>query len=389
MYKIAIIHDLLVKLWWAEKVLEKLMEMYPKADLFTLIYDEKKVWKIFPKTKIKQVPNITQNIYELTKSQRFCLPFMSRWVESLDLSQYDIVIASNSAFIHWALTKPETKFIVYYHTPARYMWDRTNEYKKEIWWNKWLKLFILNYMLKSLRMWDYLASQRHDITICNSLNVAKRLKKYYGLDAKIVYPNVNVDRFSPSPLTPLPIGEGKYKIPTENYYIIISALTEFKRIDVSIKAFNKMPDKNLIIIWTWAYKNKLEELSKKDWYHEKTNQNIFFVWPKYDDELVYFLQNAKWLIFSWEDDFGIVPIEANWAWVPVFAYKWGWLFETMIEWVTWEFFEHKDGEDFVEKFLNFDKKVNSWFYDKSIIIENAKRFSEEVFEKSIREVVWY
>ncbi len=119
MYKIAIIHDLLVKLWWAEKVLEKLMEMYPKADLFTLIYDEKKVWKVFPKTKIKQVPNITQNIYELTKSQRFCLPFMSRWVESLDLSQYDIVIASNSAFIHWALTKPETKFIVDYHTPAR------------------------------------------------------------------------------------------------------------------------------------------------------------------------------------------------------------------------------------------------------------------------------
>lgn len=378
--KIAIIHDLLVKLGWAEKVVEKLLEIYPEADLFTLIYDEEKVSRVFPKNKIKFIPPITQNIYKLFWNQRFCLPFMSRAVESLDLSEYDVVIASNSAFVHGAITKPETKFIVYYHTPARYMWDRTNEYKKEIGWDKWIKLFILNWMLKWLRMWDFQASQRHDITLANSKNVAKRLKKYYGLDAKIIYPNVEIDRFkSPLPLVPLSEDNGNIKIPKE-YYIIISALTEFKKIDVSIKAFNKMSNKNLLIVWAGNYRETLEEISEK---------NIYFTWPKYWDELVSLLQNSKWLIFSWEEDFWIVPIEAFSAGKPVFAYRWGWLAETMVEWVTGEFFENKNWEDFIEKFRIFDENINSWKYKKEEIQKVAEKYSESEFEKQIREVVWF
>lgn len=371
--KIAIVHDLLVKLGWAEKVLEKLLLMYQQADLFTLIYDEKKVWSVFPKNKIKKIASITQNIYELTKNQRFCLPFMARWVESLDLSEYDVVIADNSAFVHGCITKPETKFIVYYHTPCRYMWDRTNEYKKEIWWNKWIKLFILNWMLKWLRMWDYQASQRHDITLCNSKNVAKRLKKYYWLEAEVIYPNVDVERFNK-------YLDKTFETPFKDYYIIISALTEFKKIDISINAFNKMPDKNLVVVWTWNFKENLEKIA--------LGKNIVFTWPKYSDELVYLLQNARWLVFSWEEDFWIVPIESFWAWVPVFAYRWWWLAETMIEWVTWEFFDSKTWEDFVKKFEIFEKNINSWKYDSGNIKEHAKNFSEEVFEENIRRIVW-
>jgi len=378
--KIAIVHDLLVKLGWAEKVVEKLLDIYPNADLFTLIYDEKKVGSVFPKEKIKQVPKFTQIIYELFKNQRFCLPFMSRSTESLDLSEYDVVISSNSAFVHWCLTKPETKFIVYYHTPARYMWDRTNEYKKEIWWNKWIKIFILNYLLKSLRIWDYIASQRHNITIANSTNVAKRLKKYYNLDAKIIYPWVEIDRFKKEIIE-------SYILPTKKYYIIISALTEFKKIDISIKAFNKMLDKNLIIVWTGNYENKLNELSQKDWNYSKEKQNIFFVWPKYWDELVFFLQNSRGLIFSWEEDFWIVPIESFWAGKPVFAYKWWGLAETMLEWITGEFFENKNWIDFIEKFKIFDENIKQWKYNCEKIMDIAKKYSQEVFEKQIREIV--
>lgn len=377
--KIAIVHDLLVKLGWAEKVIEKLLKIYPEADLFTLIYDEKKVGKIFPKEKIKKTPSLTQNIYDIFKNQRFCLPFMSRAVESLDLSEYDVVIASNSAFVHGCITKPETKFIVYYHTPARYMWDRTNEYKKEIGWNKWIKLFLLNWMLLWLRMWDFQASQRHDITLVNSKNVAERVKKYYKLNSQILYPNVEVVRFNkeiitPSLTLPLSLMERKW------YYIIISALTEFKRIDISIQAFNCMSDKNLVIIWTGNFKVSLEKISSK---------NIYFVWPKYDDELVYLLQHAKGLVFSWEEDFGIVPIEANAAGIPVFAYRWWWLAETMIEWNTAEFFDDKNGSDFVEKFKKFDENIVNWKYNKDTIINNAQRFSEEKFEEEIRKVVGF
>ncbi len=371
--KIAIIHDLLVKLGWAEKVVEKLLNMYPEADLFTLIYDEEKVSKVFPKNKIKFIPGITQNIYKLFWNQRFCLPFMSRWVESLDLSEYDVVIASNSAFIHGAITKPETKFIVYYHTPARYMWDRTNEYKKEIWWNSWIKLFILNWMLKWLRMWDFQASQRHDITLANSTNVAKRLKKYYWLEARVIYPNVEVDRFR-NPGVP---GTPGLDIP-KNYYIIISALTEFKKIDVSIKAFNKMSDKNLVIVWAGNFRESLEKMAGK---------NIYFTGPKYWDELVALLQNSSGLVFSGEEDFGIVPIEAFGAWKPVFAYKWWWLAETMVEWITGEFFEDKNWEDFVERFKIFDENIKSWKYKAKEIQKVAEKYSQEEFERQIREVV--
>ncbi len=370
--KIAIVHDLLVKLGWAEKVIEKLLEMYPKADLFTLIYDEEKVGSIFPKEKIKFIPGITQNIYTFFKNQRLCLPFMSRWVESIDLSEYDIVIASNSAFVHGVITKPETKFIVYYHTPARYMWDRTNEYKREIGWDKWIKLFILNWMLKGLRMWDFQASQRHDITLANSSNVAKRLKKYYGLNAKIIYPNVDVERFKKEVWV-------DFQLPAKEYYIIISALTEFKKVDISIKAFTRMKDKNLVIVGAGNYKESLEKIAWK---------NVFFTWAKYWDELVYLLQNASGLIFSWEEDFGIVPIEAFGAGKPVFAYKWWWLAETMLEWVTGEFFEDKNGWDFVEKFRIFDENITNGKYNSVEIQKVAEKYSQSEFEKQIREVVW-
>ena len=371
--KIAIIHDLLVKLWGAEKVIEKLLEMYPKADLFPLIYDEQKVGSVFPRQKIKYIPGITQNIYHLFKNQRLCLPFMSAGVESIDLSEYDVVIASNSAFVHGAITKPETKFIVYYHTPARYMWDRTNEYKKEIGWDTGIKLFILNWMLKNLRIWDFQASQRHDITLANSSNVAKRLKKYYGLDAKIIYPNVDVERFRKEVKIDVPL-------PVKEYYIIISALTEFKRVDVSIKAFAQMQDKNLVIVWNGNYRETLEKFS---------SQNVHFTGPKYWDELVALLQNSSWLIFSGEEDFGIVPIEAFGAGKPVFAYKGWWLAETMLEWVTGEFFEDKNGWDFVEKFKIFDENVRSWKYNAGAIQEVAEKYSEDEFEKQIREVVGF
>lgn len=380
--KVALLHDLLVKIWWAEKVLEKLVKIFPEADIFTLIYDEKKVWSMFKKNQIKYTPKLTQTIYNITKNQRYCLPFMQAGVESFDLKDYDLVIASNSAFVHGAITKPETKFIVYYHTPVRYLWDRTNEYKEEIWFNKWIKKIILNIIFKKLRIWDQIARTRHDITIANSKNVAKRLKKYYKLDSKVIYPNVDTIKFNKKI-------KSNFKIPFEkkDYYIIVSALTEFKKIDLRIKAFNKMYDKNLVIVWTWNYKKTLQKLRQKDWIYEKPRQNIMFLWPKYDDELVYLMQNSKWLIFPWEEDFWIVPIEAMSAWIPVFAYRWWWLAETMIEWITWEFFNLKSWDDFIEKFKIFEENINLWIYKKDQIQKHREKYNEERFEREILEII--
>ena len=360
--KIAILHEMLVKLWGAEKVLESLLRIFPDADVFTLIYDEKKVGKVFPREKIKHVPKSTQRIYDLTKNQRLCLLFMAKAVESFDFGEYDAVIASSSAFSHWAITKPETKFIVYYHSPSRYLWDWTNEYKSDIGWNNWIKWLILNRVLLKLRMWDYMAAQRNDISIANSKNVQNRIKKYYWKESDIIYPPVDSEKFQ------------IWK--PWKYYIIISALTEFKRIDVAISAFNKMPKKKLIIIWTWRLRKKLEKLT--EW------KNITFNGFTEDSELKKLVENAKWLVFPWEEDFGIVPVEAMFAWKPVFALKAWWVLETVIENTTWSFFEDKNWKDFVEKFEKFDTNIDAWKFDSKEIRSHAMKFSEKIFAKKIK-----
>lgn len=372
--KIAILHEMLIKLWWAEKVVEKWCKMYPQADIFTLIYDEEKTWKIFPKEKINiQVFSLSsQKIYNFTKKQRFCLPFMAKSVEKLDFSEYDIVLCSSSWFAHWAITKPETKFIVYYHSPARYMWDWTNEYKKDLGINSWIKKILLNYPINSLffklRQWDYIASKRVDINIANSKNTQNRISKYYKKDSIVIYPPVETNRF-----------KKQYKNTNKNdYYIIVSALTEFKKIEVAINWFNQMPNINLKIVWTWNHREFLEKISK--W-------NISFSWAKYWQELVDLVQNSKWLIFPWEEDFWIVPIEAMAAWKPIFAYRWWWLLETIIEWITWEFFNSKLWEDFVEKFKIFDDNNKNNKYLSIECQKQAELFSDTIFEEKIRNFV--
>ena len=368
--KIAILHEMLVKIWWAEKVVKELSSIFPQAPIYTLIYDEEKIWDFFWDTKIITT-KITQKVYNLFKNQRYCLPFMSKAVESIDLSDYDIVIISSSWFAHWVITRPETKTVVYYHSPARYLWDRTFNYIKEIKWNKWIKKIILSNFLHKLRLWDFISSNRNDILLANSKNVQSRIKKYYKKDSQILYPPVEVDRFSKKI-------DKNFNKPFDEYYIIISALTEFKKIDIAIKAFNNISDKNLVIVWDWNYKSELEKIG---------NKNIVFEWAKYNDELVFLLQNSLWLIFPWEEDFWIVPIEALWAWKPVFAYNAWWLSETIKHWITWEFFYNQDWSDFIENFIKFDENIKNNKYQKDILSQEALKYSSSVFKEKIKKIV--
>ena len=377
--KVAILHEMLIKLGWAEKVVENFVNLFPDAPIFTLIYDENKCSKIFPKEKISnQVwKTKTQKVYNIFKKQRLCLPFMAKSIESFDFSEFDLVICSSSGFAHWAITKPETKFVVYCHSPARYMWDWTNEYKRDLWlfsgWKKYfLKPFIENTFFKN-RQWDFLASQRSDLIIANSKNTQKRIQKYYKRDSVILYPPVETERFWKI------LEKNDFQKPFEKYYIIISALTEFKKIEIAILWFNKL-DENLLIIWAGDFRENLEKMIKKE--------NIKFAWAKYWDELVFLVQNSLGLIFPWEEDFWIVPVEVMAAWKPVFAYKWGWLLETNIENITWSFFEDKFWEDFIEKFKVFHKNNLEKKYLPENCINQAKKFSKEIFEKQFLELIW-
>ena len=376
--KVAILHEMLIKLGGAEKVVENFMKLFPDATIFTLIYDEKKCGKVFPREKIS--PQVwkskTQKRYNLFKKQRFCLALMAISVENFDFSEYDLVICSSSWFDHWAITKPETKFVVYCHSPARYMWDWTNEYKRDLglnsWWKKYfLKPFIERTFYKN-RQWDLMASSRADLIIANSKNTSNRIKKYYRRESEILYPPVETQRFAKI------LEKNNFEKTFEKYYIIISALTEFKKIEIAISWFNEL-EENLLIIWAGDFRENLEKLTKKE--------NIKFAWAKYDDELVFLVQNSSGLIFPWEEDFGIVPIEVMSAWKPVFAYKGWWLLETNIEWVTWSFFEDKNWKDFIEKFEIFHKNNLKNIYTKENCINQAKNFSQEIFEKRFLELI--
>ena len=382
--KVAILHEMLIKFGWAEKVVEMFLEIFENADIFTLIYDEKKMWKFFPKNKInKQVFSLpSQKIYNLTKKQRFCLPFMAQSVEQLNFSKYDLVLCSSSWFAHWAITKPETKFVVYYHSPARYLWDWTNEYKKDIWFDRWIKWLILNKLFLKLRKWDVIASSRSDISIANSKNTQNRITKYFRKKSEIIYPWVEIERFSK--ILDLDNVCEKLKNIKNNlkkYYIIISTLTHYKKIDIAIKSFNKIVEANLIIIGQWNYEKNLKNIVK--------NKNIIFVWAQYWDNLVYLVQNSMWLIFPWEEDFWIVPIEVMASGKPVFAYKWWWLTETVKKWVTWEFFEDKEWKDFVKKFRIFHKNNLKNKYKEKHCKEQTKEFSCEIFKRKIKKFCFF
>lgn len=371
--KVAILHEMLVKLGWAEKVVESIRRLYPSADLYTLIYDETVVGNIFPKKSLDlqchRLPS--QKIYNLFKKQRLCLPFMSRSVESLDFSNYDLVIVSSSGFAHGLITKPETKTVVYYHAPARYMWDRSHEHTRDIGLDKGIKWYLFSKLLLKLRQWDYIAAQRNDIILANSNNTQGRILKYFRRDAEILYPPVETKRFSKQVESLSKETIFSYK----NYYIIISALTEFKRLDIAIQAFNKMPESQLIIIWDGDYKQELAKL---------TEENILFAWARFWDELVALVQSSNGLIFPGEEDFWIVPIEVMAAWKPVFALGKWWLTESIVAGKTGDFFYDSEGSDFIEKFKKFHKKNLAWVYKNSYCIKRAEEFSEEVFHKKLK-----
>lgn len=368
--KIAIVHEMLIKLWGAEKVVESLLKLYPKADLYTLIYDEKKVGSVFTKNHIhsqcQRLP--TQKLYKLTKKQRFCLPLMARSIESIDLSDYDIVLVSSSGFAHGIITKPETKTIIYYHAPARYLWDWTHENTRDLGLDQGIKWYFFWKFLLKLRQWDYIAAQRNDIILANSSNTKWRIKKYFRREAQVLYPPVETKRFAKQ------VSATK----EQNYYIIISALTEFKKLDIAIQAFHNISDTRLIVIWDGDHRPNLEKLSGK---------NTQFIWAQFWDDLVSLVQWSLGLIFPGEEDFWIVPIEVMAAGKPVFALeKWG-LTETVLPWSTWEFFKDPEWSDFIEKFLRFHKKNIVWNYDQESCKKQAWKFSEETFHSALTKII--
>lgn len=355
--KVAIVHDFLVKLGGAERVVKVFADMFPEAPIYTLFYDEEKVGDVFPKervvySRLQKYPKFLRERY------KYFIKKLPRAIEEFDFDGFDLVISSSGAFSHGIITPVNTKHLCYCHSPMRYAWDWANEYREEH-GIRGLKALFYAPLIKYLREWDYLASDRVTSYVANSRNVQKRLKKYYRATSDVIYPPVDVDRFR---------ANDKHS----NYFLIVSTLTPYKRIDLAVQLFNKI-GRQLIIIGDGPQRADLESIA---------GDNIDFLGFKDDETVKEYMENCRALIFPGEEDFGITPVEAMACGKPVLAFGKGGCTETVVSGKTGEFFFEESVESMEDGLARL--LYNERFYRPHTIRRHARGFSREIFEKKIK-----
>lgn len=356
--KIALVHDFLTQYGGAEKVLESFCRIFPEAPIYTLLYDKKKMRGKFKNRKIHT--SFLQKFPKfLKKRKRYLIPFMPTAPETFDLRDFDLVISSSGAWSKGIVTRLNTVHISYMHSPMRFVWDYNEKYFKDI--NEkvgFFKRLFLNY----LRIWDYQAAQRPDKLISNSNYTQKRLEKYYRRESEVVYPPAIAS------IAEGKKGEGKY-------FLVVSRLSAYKKVDVVVEAFNKM-GLNLLIVGEGEQKKYLNKIALK---------NVKVVGWKDEEDLKKYYKNARALIFPTVDDFGITMVEAMSYGVPVVAIRKGGAKEVVEEGITGEFFDAQTPEvlsDGVRRFMENENK-----YDPNMIKEKANRFTEDKFREEILRII--
>jgi len=357
-FKIALVHDFLIYYGGAEKVLEVLAEMFPQAPIYTLLYDKEKMRGKFEDREIHT--SFLQKFPKfLRKRFRWFLPLLPTAPETFDLREFDLVISTSGAWCKGIVTKLNTIHVAYIHSPMRFVWDYNERYLKE---NRKEKIrFLLRPILNYLRIWDKMAADRPDYLIANSCYTQERIKKYYGKESVVIYPPADIftDK-NPSPTLPFKKGES-------GYFLIVSRLSSYKRIDVAVNAFNKL-DLPLIIIGEGNQKKYLESFA---------GENVKILGWQSEEKRQWYYKNARALVAVSVEDFGIAPVEAMSYGVPVVALRDGGFLETIVEGKTGEFFDAPTVEvlaDGVRRFLE-----NESSYDKEKIKNRAKEFSKEKF----------
>ncbi|MGO4911504.1 glycosyltransferase family 4 protein [Leeuwenhoekiella sp. W20_SRS_FM14] len=356
--RIALIQDWLTEMGGAEQVFKAIYQLYPQADVYTLVYTPQILEKLdIPE---EQVTASFIQKFPFAKTQyRNYLPFFSLAVESFDLSKYDLVISSSYAVAKGVLTNSKQLHICYCHSPVRYAWDLHHQYLREAGLQKGLKGFIVKYFLHKLRIWDVIAANRVDHFIGNSKYIGKRIEKVYRRSAEIIYPPVAVQDFD-------------FQATKEDFYFTCSRLVPYKKIDLIVAAFKELPDKRLVVIGDGPDMEKIKKLA---------GANVRILGYQPFSVLKDHMKRAKAFIFAAEEDFGIVPVEAQACGTPVIAYGKGGALETVIEGRTGIFFNEQSVKSLVEAIASFEGDIDHF---KAINIRDAaarfetKRFKSEL-----------
>ena len=356
--KVALVHDFLNQVGGAERVLQIFHEIFPRAPVYTITYDHTETRGEFRDMDIKT--SFIQRLPFGIKQYKWYLSMMPAAIEQFDFSNYDIVLSDCSAFSKGVIVRPETLHISYIHSPTRYLWNDTHSYTEEIKQPGMIKK-MLPLVLNKIRTWDHLAAQRVDKMVANSKTVAERIRKYYNRESDIIYPPVETSKYSIS-------GE------VADYFLIVSRLRPYKRVDLVVEAFNALRLPLKVI----GAGEELERLKKM------SNDNIEFLGPVSDKEKAKYLSKCRAFIHPQEEDFGITALEAMASGRPVIAYKKGGAVETVIPNKTGILFEDQTPWNLVDAVRDFDYKQ----YDPEEIRKHALDFDIKLFKDRIERYIF-
>ena len=352
--RVAIVHDWLVTYAGAERVLEQIINVFPDADLFALVDFLPEDGRDFIKNKPVKTSFI-QNLPKARKKYRSYLPLMPLAIEQFDMSGYDLVISSSHCVAKGVITGPGQKHICMTYTPIRYAWDLQHQYLKESGLDHGFKGKAAKCVLHYMRMWDVRTSNGVDEFIAISDFVAKRIWKCYRRESTVIYPPVDVDRFT--------LCEQK-----EDFYLTASRIVPYKKIDLIVEAFGKMPDKKLIVIGDGPDYEKIKA---------KVKPNVTLMGYQPFEVLRDHMQRAKAFVFAAEEDFGIAPVEAQACGTPVIAYGKGGVLETVVDGKTGLFFGEQTCESIINSVKAFESQMADCLYRD--IRNTAARFSNNRF----------
>ena len=363
----AIVSDSLTVYGGAERVLEQILSVFPKADLFSLVNFPLNRHHDFLHGRPAQTTFI-QHLPFATRHFRSYLPLWPLAIEQLDLSGYDLVISSHFAVAHGVITGPSQTHVVYTHSPMRYAWDLQAQYLADSSHGRGIKGALARRALHKIRTWDASAAQRVDRFAANSTFVANRIRKYYRRSSTVIHPPVDIDRFAAAAAR-------------ERYYVTASRLVPYKRVDLIIEAFNRMPQRSLVVLGDGPELKRLRQMA---------GPNVSVAGHVDESTLADCVGRAQAFLFAAIEDFGIAPVEAQAAGVPVIALGQGGLLESVrglgSDMPTGVFFDEQTPEAIIEAVNRFERHRDEISGDDCR--RNAWRFRPAAFRHALAEFVW-
>jgi glycosyltransferase involved in cell wall biosynthesis len=359
--RIAVVHEWFSTYAGSERVVEEILRLYPKADVFALVDFLAPGQRQFLMGRPVNVSFIQKLPFARSRF-RWYLPLMPLAVEQLDLSAYDLVISSSHAVAKGVLTKPDQVHVSYVHTPMRYAWDLQHDYLNAAGLSRGLRSFCVRLLMHYMRLWDTRTSNSVDCFVANSRFIARRIRKVYGRDAVVVYPPVDVDAFK--------VTEQK-----SDYYVSVSRLVPYKRVDVLVKAFAMMPSRRLFVVGEGPELRALQS---------EATPNVTFLGRQPGEAMKRYLENAKAFVFAAEEDFGIAPVEAHACGTPVIAYGRGGVAETVKDGETGVLFMEQTPKALIEAVGRFEhsSRIDPW-----LLRRNAERFGSDRFREKFGRLV--